>query len=144
MALRAAILVLPAEAGGDEFRIALQVTNGSTRPISILNPDMGVPSAAARWAYSLAAYRTSLLISFGYLSVKVIDEAGAEVPLEPILSMATPALRPPIELQPGGSLDVVVALGTFYRLEPKKPYRVALEYGDRSLKVAAGARVIVP
>jgi hypothetical protein len=144
MSLTAAIEVSPCETDARALRIKLRVTNPTDRRIAILNPDMGVPSAAARWLYSKDAYQTSLLISFGYLSMSVIDEAGKEVPREPIMSSATPALRPEIELEPGDSFEVVIPIGSFYQLESKKAYRVALDYGDQTLKVSAQTRVTVP
>jgi hypothetical protein len=144
MSLTAAIEVYPGETDTGTLRIKLRVTNPSDRRIAILNPDMGVPSAAARWPYSQEAYQTALLISFGYLSMSVIDEAGKEVPREPIMSSATPALRPEIELEPADSFAVVIPIGTFYQLESKKAYRVAIEYGDQKLKVSARTRIIVP
>jgi len=144
MSLTAAIEVSPGETDARALRIKLRVTNPSDRRIAILNPDMGVPSAAAKWPYSKEAYQTSLLISFGYLSMSVTDEAGKVVPREPIMSSATPALRPPIELGPGDSFEVAIPIGNFYQLESKKAYRVAIEYSNQNLKVLARTRVIVP
>jgi hypothetical protein len=144
MSLTAAIEVAPGETDARALRIKLRITNPSDRRISILNPDMGVPSAAARWPYSKEAYQTSLLISFGYLAMSVTDEAGKEVPREPIMSSATPALRPPIELGPGDSFAVAIPIGNFYQLESGKAYRVALEYGDQDLKASVRTRVTVP
>ena len=144
MSLTAAIEVAPGETDARALRIKLRITNPSDRRISILNHDMGVPSAAARWPYSKEAYQTSLLISFGYLAMSVTDEAGKEVPREPIMSSATPALRPPIELGPGDSFAVAIPIGNFYQLESGKAYRVALEYGDQDLKASVRTRVTVP
>lgn len=144
MALTASIEVSAGETDARALWIKLRITNPSDHRIAILNPDMGVPSAAARWPYSKETYQTSLLISFGYLSMSVTDEAGKEVLREPIMSSATPALRPPIELGPGDSFAVAIPIGSFYQLESKKAYRVAIEYGDQRLKVSARTCVIVP
>jgi hypothetical protein len=143
MAVTASIAVSP-ETDPRSLGIRLRVTNSSDRKIAILNPDMGVPSAAVRWTYSQEAYQTALLISFGYLSISVTDETGKQVPQEPILSSATPALRPEIELAPGDSFEVAIPIGTFYRLKSGKAYLVSIGYGDRKLKVSASSRLVVP
>jgi hypothetical protein len=114
------------------------------RPIEILNPDLGVPSPAMNWTFTEDAYRTALLLSFGYLAMSVSDESGHDLPRQPIMTSATPALRPAIKLEPGDSLVVEIPVGSFYRLEPKQTYRVVLEYGDQNLKVLAHGRVTVP
>lgn len=144
MPLTAAIELSPDNNDPGVLTIQLRIANPTDQRIVVLNPDMGVPSAAARWPYSGEAYQTSLLISFGFLSISVTDEAGKDVSQEPILSAATPALRPPIELAPGDSFAVAIPIGRFYRLEPKKAYRVAIEYGDRNLRVSARTQVTAP
>jgi hypothetical protein len=144
MSLLAAIDVPPGQVDSASFWVNLRISNPTGATISILNPDMGTPSAAAKWTASQNAYQISLLISFGFLSMSVTDEAGKEHPRERILTSATPALRPPLELRPGDSFEVAVPIGYFHRLRPKKAYRIVLEYGDRTLKVSADARVIAP
>jgi hypothetical protein len=127
------------------LRVKLQIIDSTDRKIAILNADMGVPSAAMKWPYSNEVYQTFLLISFGYLSMLVTDAAGKELPQQTVTAMsATPALRPPIELGPGDSLEVTIPLGSFYQLESRKSYRVAIEYGDPKLKVSAQTHIIVP
>ena len=144
MPLTAAIEVSTAQTDARALRVKLRITNPADRRIAILNPDMGVPSPAMNWPYSKEVYQTSLLISFGYLSISVTDQAGKELPRQAIQTWATPALRPPIELGPGDSFEVAIPIDSFYQLESKKAYRVALEYGDRNLKVSARTRVTVP
>jgi hypothetical protein len=144
MSLTAAIEVPAGQPDARAFVAKLRITNPSDRRITILNPDMGVPPPAVHWPYSKEVYQTFLLMSFGYLSMLVTDEAGKELPQQVIPTSATPALRPPIELRPGDSLEVAIPVGSFYQLESKKAYRVALEYGDQTLKVSAQTRVIAP
>jgi hypothetical protein len=122
----------------------LRIINPTDRRIAILNPDMGVPSPTMNWPYSKDVYQTSLLISFGYLSMSVTDEAGEELQQQAIQTWATPALRPPLDLEPGDSFEVAIPIGNFYQLESGKAYRVALTYGDQDQKISAGTRVIVP
>jgi hypothetical protein len=124
--------------------VTLRITNPDDRRIAILNPDMGVPSPAMNWSDSNDVYQTFLLMSFGYLSITVTDEAGKKLPRRAFPTSATPALRPPIELGPGDSLEVSIPIGGFYQLASKKAYGVAIEYGDQNLKVSARTRVIVP
>lgn len=144
MSLTAAIEVSAGETDARSLRVKLRITNLADCRIAILNPDMGVPSPAMNWPYSKEVYQTFLLISFGYLSMSVTDEAGKELPRQAFLVSATPALRPEIELGPGDSFEVAIPIGSFYQLESKKAYRVAIEYGDQKLKVSARTRVIVP
>ena len=144
MPLTAAIEVSAAQPDARALRVKLRITNPTDRRVAILNPDMGVPSPAMNWPFSNEAYRTALLMSFGYLSMSVTDEAGQELPRQAIMTSATPALRPPLELGPGDSFEVAIPIGNFYQLESKKAYRVALEYGDRNLKVSARTRLTVP
>lgn len=96
------------------------------------------------WPFSKEVYQTFLLLSFGYLSVSVTDEAGKELSRKRIDTSVTPALRPRLELEPGDSFEVAIPIGSFYQLESKRTYRVALEYGDQTMKVSAETRVIVP
>ena len=124
--------------------LTLRITNSEDRTISILNPDLGVPSPRMNWPESNEVYRTFLLISFGYLSIRVTDDAGKELPQRMFTISATPALRPPIELAQGDSLEVKIAIGSFYQLEPNEAYEVAIEYGDEDLKVSARTRFVVP
>ena len=129
---------------GETYSLILRITNPSDRAVSVLNPDMGVPSPDMHWPYSQAVYQTSLLLSYGYLTLAVTDEAGRELPPEAIQTWATPVLRPRIELEPGAAFEVTIPIGAFYHLEPGQTYRLALTYGDRELKVPAKARVIAP
>lgn len=144
MSLTAAIEVPADQTDAQSFLVKLLITNPTDRKIAILNPDMGVPSPAMNWPYSKEAYQTFLLLSFGFLSLSVTDEAGNEVLRQESFRSATPALRPPLELGPEDSFELVVPIGNFYQLESGKAYLVALEYGDQNLKVLAQTRVIVP
>ena len=144
MALTAAIEISADETDARALWVKLRITNPAGRRIAILNPDMGVPSPARNWPLSQEAYQTFLLLSFGYLSMSVTDEAGKELPRKMFLVSATPALRPPLELGPGDSFEVAIPINDFYQLESKKTYRVALEYGDQKLKVSARASLAVP
>ena len=144
MSLTAAIEVSADQTDARALRVKLRITNPADRRIAILNPDMGVPSPAMNWPFSKEVYQTSLLISFGYLSMSVTDEAGKELPRQAILTSATPALRPQLELGPGDSLEVAIPIGNFYQLASERPFLVALEYGDQTLKVTAQTRVTVP
>ena len=124
--------------------IKLRIVNPTDRRIAILNPDMGVPSSSMNWPFSKQVYQTSLLLSFGYLSMSVTDEAGKELQQQVIQTWATPALRPPLELEPGDSFEVAIPIGHFYQLMSRKAYGVALTYGDQNLRVSARTRVNVP
>lgn len=144
MSLAAAIEVSDRHTDAPALQVRLRITNPEDRKVTILNPDMGVPSPALNWPESNDVYQTFLLTSFGFLSMTVTDEAGNELPLRTFPISATPALRPPVELAPGDSLELVIPVGSFYQLEAKKSYRVAIEYGDHALKVSAGTRFTVP
>ena len=144
MSLTAAIEVPTSQLDAQALVVKLRITNPADRGITILNPDMGIPSPAMNWPYSKEVYQTFLLMSFGYLSMLVTDEEGKELPPQVIPTSATPALRPPIELGPGDSFEVAIPIGSIYQLESRKAYRVAVEYGDQKLKVSARSRVIVP
>jgi hypothetical protein len=144
MALTAAIEVYADETDAQTLWVRLRITNPTEGRIEILNPDMGVPSPAINWPFSPEAYQTFLLLSFGFLTMAVTDEAGQELPRKMFLISVTPALRPPLELGPGDSFDVTIPIGDFYQLERNKTYSVALEYGDRKQKVSARASFAVP
>jgi hypothetical protein len=127
-----------------EFEVILSLTNRSDAGTTILNPDMGVPAPAMHWPFSQEVYRTSLLLSYGYLSLTVTGETGDEPPREPIETWATPVLRSPLELAPGDSLQLPIPIGAFYRLERGRVYDVTVTYGDQAAEVSAKARVTVP
>jgi hypothetical protein len=132
------------QAGPRAFSVTLRITNPTSRPIAILNPDMGVPSAEMGWTRSQDVYRTAMLISFGFLSLSVTSEAGRALRQEVIPTWATPVLRPPVKLAPGQSLELAIPLGAFFRLQPGKTYQVAVTYGDRSLQVSTQGSVSIP
>jgi hypothetical protein len=144
MSLTATIEIPAGQTDARALWVKLRITNPTNRTIAILNPDMGVPSPAMNWPYSKEVYQTFLLLSFGYLSISVTDEAGKELPREEMPVSATPALRPPIELGSGHSFEVVIPIGSFHQMESKKIYQVTIEYGDEKLKASAGTRLIVP
>lgn len=117
------------DAGG-ELAVILRVENDSREAVELLNPDLGHPSPRMNWPWSTAAYRASLLMSYGYLGVTVTDVDGEEIEREPVETWATPVLRPKVSLAPGESLTVPIPVGPFYRLSPLGAYRVTVEYGD--------------
>ena len=122
-----------------EFTVVLRVTNASGTNVDVLNPDLGRPAPAMNWTESVAAYRTALLISFGYLSVTVTDSLGD--PLEPqsLQPWATPVLKAPVTLSPGEHLDVDVPLRPFFPLRADETYTVTVTYGTPPARAVASA-----
>jgi hypothetical protein len=125
----------------DQPAVTLRITNESSDPVEILNPDLGKPSPEMNWPHSLEAYRASLLMSYGYLSISVADEAGNEVPKEGLETWATPVLKSPVALSRGESLDVPIPLGRFFALTAGSGYRLSIEYGAHDAKVRAEGRI---
>jgi hypothetical protein len=119
------------------FRVTLRITNRTGRPVAILNPDMGVPAPSMDWPLSLETYRTSLLLSFGFLELAVSDENGNDLPLQSIQTWATPGVPPDVILEPGAAIEIPIPIGEFFALSPGTTYRIAITYGDRDRKVAA-------
>ncbi|HYP42299.1 MAG TPA: hypothetical protein VEX13_18240 [Chloroflexia bacterium] len=144
MPLTATIEVPGDQADAKALRVTLRITNQGDVKVSVLNPDMGVPMPNMDWPWSNETYQTSMLISYGFLSISVTDEDGNEVPQDAIQTWATPVLRPRIELAPGDSFEVTIPIGDFYQLESGKAYWVALTYGDKDVKVSARSRVTAP
>lgn len=141
MPLTAAIEVPPGQADPATFRIKLRITNEAATTTAVLNPNMGVPAPSMNWPYSHETYQTAMLMSFSYLSISVNDATGHELPLQAIATWATPVILPKVELALGQSIELTIPIGEFYLLRPGTPYQVALEYGDRELKVTAHAKV---
>jgi hypothetical protein len=127
--------------GGGTLDLVLRITNTGENSIALLNPDIGVPSPEMKWPYSKEMYRTSMLISYGYLSISITDANGEEIPQRSISTWATPVLQPKLELAPGRSIELMIPIGELYALEPGCEYEVAIEYGDRESRVAARARI---
>jgi hypothetical protein len=144
MPLTGAIEVPTGQHDARVLRVKLRITNPAGGRVAIVNPDMGVPSPAMNWHFSQEVYQIFLLLSFGFLSISVTDEAGSELPQRIIPTSATPALRPPLDLGPGDSFEIEIPIGSFYQLASGKTYRVSLEYGDKAMKVSAQTRVTVP
>ncbi len=142
--LKAIIEVPAGQTDAAGFMVLLRITNQTDHRVVVLNPDMGIPSPAMKWPHSTEAYQTSLLISFHYLSMSVIDMMGQELPQQAIQTWATPVLRPKLEMAPGDSFELAIPIGNFYQLASGKPFLVALEYGDQNLKVTAQSPVTVP
>jgi hypothetical protein len=144
MPLTATIEVPGEQADAKALRVTLRIANQGEERISILNPDMGVPMPNMDWPWSNETYQTSMLISYGFLSISVTDEEGNEVPQDAIQTWATPVLRPRIELEPGDSFDVTIPISDFYKLASGQSYWAALTYGDKDLKVSARTLVQTP
>jgi|SRR5271156_5930624 len=142
--LAAAIEIPAGQTDARAFQIKLRITNPAGRRVAILNPDMGNPSSAMNWPWSNEEYQTSLLISFGYLSISVTEATGIEIPRQAIQTWATPVLRPKIELGPGDSFAVLIPIGSFYQMASGRAYLVVLEYGDQDLKVVGRTSVTAP
>jgi len=145
MAPLTAIVEVPAgQTDTAEFRVILRITNQSGSTIAVLNPDMGIPAPAMKWPWSSETYQTSILMSFGYLSISVTDETGKELPQQAIQTWATPVLQPKIEMGQGESFELTIPIGNFYQLASGGTYLVAMEYGDQDLKVLTRASVTAP
>jgi hypothetical protein len=126
------------EQPGGGAPVLLHITNVSDATVEVLNPDLGVPTPAEEWSYSIEAYCASLLVSFGYLSLAVTDEAGEQLARRPPQTLATPILNTPLVLAPGESFDVPVPVGLFFTLAAGHTYRLAIEYGDELKARAEG------
>lgn len=142
--LTAAIEVPAGQTDTAQFRVTLRITNQSDRTVAVLNPDMGIPAPTMKWPWSNETYQTSMLVSFGYLSMSVTDETGKELPQQATQTWATPVLRPKIALGQGDSFELVIPIGSFYQLASGRTYLVVLEYGDQDLKVLTRTSVTAP
>jgi hypothetical protein len=143
-ALTATIETAPAPTDAGAFEVLLRVENSSGGGVEILNPDMGVPAPDSGWPHSADVYRVAMLLSYGYLTLTVVDAEGREVAQQAIQTWATPVLRPKVRLEPGEAMTLPIPLATFYALTPGVPYDVTVGYGDHDLKVAARARLTMP
>ena len=141
--LEAAIAVPDAQEGAGTLRLILRITNSGESRTALLNPDMGIPSPDMKWPYSLETYRTSMLISYGYLSIAVTDANGETIPQRSISTWATPMLQPKLELEPGESIELMIPIGELHALQPGREYGVAIEYGDGESRVAARGCIAV-
>ena len=142
--LRGTIDVPAGQTDPETFSIRLRIINAGDQHLAVLNPDMGVPAPSMKWPYSQAAYQTSMLISFGYLSMSVRGADGKELPQQTIHSWGTPVLRQPLQLRPGESFDLTIPIGAFYPLKAGQAFQVALRYGDQNQKVEAESSITVP
>jgi hypothetical protein len=127
----------------DEVAVALRIVNDTDASVELLNPDLGRPTVEMNWPWSDDTYRASLLMSFGYLAVDVVDEAGRRVDRQIVETWATPVLRPPVTLSPGDELDVPIPIGRFFELAPGHTYEVTVVYGDRERKVSGAGSIDV-
>lgn len=139
--LSAALRVSGAGQDPSGLTLELQVTNRSDAAVAVINPDLGSPPADMSWPASPEVYRTSLLLSYGYLEMSVLGDDGRELPLEMIETWVTPIRKRPLELQPGESLALTVPIGKFFRLQSGRAYEVEVQFGEAGHRVAAGTRV---
>lgn len=126
------------------FSVELRITNPTPQAVSILNPDMGVPSPEMNWPMSQEVYRAAMLVSFGYLTMTLTDSAGGVRPQEAVATWATPVLQPPLVLAPGQAVELAIPVGAFYRLESGQRYVLAVEYGEAGSRVAATGALVAP
>lgn len=122
-----------------ETGVVLRLVNTGDAPVEVPDPDLGVPALGSDWPHSVEAYRVSLLMSFGLLSVALRDQHGDDVERRPVSTWSTPLQRPDLVLGPGDVLDVVIPLGPLFALVPSGRYRVSVGYGPARAEGDVGA-----
>jgi hypothetical protein len=121
-----------------EKAVVLRIVNDSGAAVQLADPDLGRPADDADWPFSVQAYRAALLMSFGFLTVTVRDESGAELDRRPVSTWSTPLVPAPVSLPPAGTLQVVIPLGPFFAISPGRTYRVTAVYGETSRVTGTG------
>jgi hypothetical protein len=127
-----------------DVEVILRVTNSTAVTVNVPNPDVGNPPPPPEWPWSQAAYRASLLISFGLLDMKVSDPSGRPAPSDIPQAWSTPVLKPPLQLAPGEGVELVLPIGLFFDLDPGHVYDVVVRYGNGPHKAEAVTSLSVP
>ena len=128
---------------GEPVRTTLTVTNQTEAAVSVVNPDMGSPPPELNWSFGQEAYQISLLLSFGILSIEIVDPAGQPVPRTGPETWATPILMPRLALDPGATLSLATTRSDHFAIDRPGTYRVAVEYGDQEARARAATELVV-
>jgi hypothetical protein len=120
----------------------MKIRNESTQPVRVHNPR--TEAATDGWEHSKEAYQAAVLRSYGFLQVALRDDEGSQVEPLPVHARAGHIVALPLELPPGGELDIPVPLDELYRLQPNSEYDLTLTYGDETGRYLATTRFLTP
>jgi len=120
----------------------LKIRNEGTQPLRLHNPRTEAPTDG--WEHSKEAYQAAILRSYGFLDMELRAEGERPVEPLPVHARAGHFVALPLELPPGGELDIAVPVHELYRLQPKSEYDLSLTYGDDSGRYRAAGRFRAP
>ena len=122
---------------GDAIWIRFVIRNQTEGPVTIVNPDVGVPPEKLNWRYSNETYQIYVLYQFHLLSMSLTTSSGVEVPQGGPQVPVTPILMPPLRLQPGNSLSLRVNLSDHFQLSTPGRMHFNIRYGERDTYASA-------
>ena len=121
----------------------LRIVNKGEKPIFIHNPGSYQPSEG--WEFSREAYNAAVLLSFGFLRMRLSKEDGAVIDPDPVATLGDHIAQLPLELEPGIEVRIIsIPVHEFFALKGPLRYFMEVTYGDDSLKVSAQNRFQYP
>jgi hypothetical protein len=120
----------------------LKIRNESTQSMRVHSPHTEPPTDG--WEHSKEAYQAAVLRSYGFLKVVLRARGGTAVEPLPVHARAGHIVALPLELPPGGEVDIPVPVHELYRLQPRSEYDLSLSYGDETARYLATAQFRVP
>ena len=128
---------------GNPIWLTLTVENQTSSSVSVVNPDVGIPSEAMHWSFSDETYKISVLLSFHLMFISMTDPSGENLPMVGPNPWATPTLMPRLQLVPGGHLKLRITLDTHFKLRHAGRYRLIVHYGDEQAFAHAGTELLI-
>jgi len=120
----------------------LKIRNEGTEPLTLHNPRTEAPTDG--WEHSKEAFQAAVLRSYGFLEVALRVRGGSPVEPLPVHARAGHLVALPLELPPGGEVDIPVPVHELYPLQPGEEYDLSLTYGDETGRYPADVRFQAP
>jgi hypothetical protein len=122
--------------------VRMILANDSDQPVSIVNPDVGVPPPNLKWTASKEAYRIGVLTSFGFIQITLQDAAGARVESNNLMPWVTPLMGKRV-LRRHESVEFDFDLNELYRLTSAGRYHLHVRYGEPGASADAALNIDV-
>jgi hypothetical protein len=111
------------------IRVELTIANESSEPLTIVDPEVGLPPPDLHWTASDEAYRIGILMSFGLMQITLKDADGKLADSKGLTPWVTPLLGKRV-LETHASLTLEFDLNELFVIDSPGNYLACARYGD--------------
>jgi len=128
---------------GDSAWVELIAKNQTFSPVSVINPDVGIPPDRVNWPFSKETYQISILLSFHLITILMVDASGQQLPMVSLNPWVTPIFLPRLSLDPGNSFTLRINLSDHFQLQKAGKYHLFIHYGDEQASAHAETDLLI-